>query len=345
MPGRFFPMPYYGIVCIRLVAACYWFAFSLLFSGCGHASQELLSRQEVRAFIDRMTAAHHFSRADLMELFGQVRFHDEIIRVMERPAETKPWYAYRSIFITDRQVDDGADFMRRNALALLEAEQQSGVPRELIVAIIGIETRYGENTGSYRVIDALSTLAFGYPRRSAFFTEELEQFLILCRDEGIDPLRPLGSYAGAMGIPQFMPGSFRKFAIDHDHDGRRDIWNSNRDAIGSVANYFLKHGWQKGAAVTFPVFPKGNEYQKLLSKGLDPDTTVARIQAAGISIPPSIDLNQEAKLLQLDNEYGPAYWVTLANFYVITRYNHSALYAMAAYQLSREIMYRTRSIH
>ncbi|MGH8475320.1 MAG: lytic murein transglycosylase B [Methylococcales bacterium] len=325
------------------ITAVYWLMFSLLFSGCGYASSSLPSRDDVKAFIENMIVEHQFSRKDLFELFQKVRLQDDIIRAMERPAEAKPWYVYRTIFITDRQIDAGVDFWRHNAQSLAAAEQEFGVPAEIIVAIIGIETRYGENTGSYRVIDALSTLAFNYPKRSDFFTDELEHFLILCREERMDPLEPVGSYAGAMGIPQFMPSSFRKFATDQDYDGRRDIWTSNRDAIGSVANYFLKHGWVKGAPVTFQAYPRGNVYQKFLTKGLDPDTTVARIQAAGIHIPPNISLNQEAKLLHLDNEYGPVYWVTLANFYVITRYNHSALYAMAVYQLSREILYRTQS--
>lgn len=322
--------------------AVYWVAFTMLFSGCGYASSSLTLRQDVNAFIDKMVAEHEFNREYLVKLFNQVRIKVGIIETMTRPAESKPWHVYRTLFIGDRQIDAGVEFWRENASSLVEAEQQSGVPAQIIVAIIGIETRYGNNTGSYRVIDALSTLAFDYPKRGEFFAEELEQFLILCREEKIDPLEPLGSYAGAMGIPQFMPGSFRKFAKDQDHDGRRDIWQNNRDAIASVANYFSHHGWVKGAPVAFPAVIQGNEFQKLLSKGLTPDTTLAVIQAAGIDIPPELDLNQDAKLLQLDQEYGPVYWVTLANFYVITRYNHSALYAMAAYQLSLEILYRTQ---
>ncbi len=324
------------------ITAVYWVMFSLVFAGGGVASPSLPLREDVKVFIEKMAENHHFRRADLIELFKKVRLQDAIIQIISRPAEAKPWHAYRSIFVTDRQIDAGVEFLRQNASSLAEAEQQSGVPAEIIVAIIGIETRYGDNAGSFRVIDALSTLAFDYPRRREFFSKELEQFLILCREEKIDPLQPLGSYAGAMGIPQFMPSSFRKFAKDQDNDGRRDIWRNNRDAIASVANYFINHGWVKGAPVTFPATIQGNEFQKLLSKGFEPDTSVAMLQAAGINVPPNIGLNQKAKLLQLDNEYGPAYWVTLCNFYVITRYNHSALYAMAVYQLSREILYRTQ---
>ncbi|MGH8498741.1 MAG: lytic murein transglycosylase B, partial [Methylococcales bacterium] len=278
------------------ITAVYWIMFSLLLSGCGYASPSLTLREDVKAFIEKMAADRKFSREYLIELFKKVRIQDAVIRAMTRPAEAKPWHVYRTIFVTDRQIDSGVEFLRQNASSLAEAEHQSGVPAEIIVAIIGIETRYGDNSGSFRVIDALSTLAFDYPERSQFFTGELEHFLILCREERIDPLQPLGSYAGAMGIPQFMPSSFRKFAKDADNDGRRDIWSSNRDAIGSVANYFNKHGWVKDAPVTFPAIIHGNEYPKLLSGGLRPDTTVAMIQAAGIHVPPNIGLNQDAKL-------------------------------------------------
>lgn len=320
--------------------AVYWVMFSMLLSGCGYASSSLSRRDDVKVFIDKMVGRHGFSRKDLVELFENVRTKEGILRAMSRPAEAKPWYLYRALFITDRQIDDGVEFWHANASSLAEAEREYGVPAEIIVAILGVETRYGDNAGSYRVIDALSTLAFDYPKRRAFFTDELEQFLILCREERMDPLQPIGSYAGAMGIPQFMPSSFRSFAKDQDSDGQRDIWNSNRDAIASVANYFNQHGWIRDGPVTFPAIIQGDGFRNFLGSGLEPDTTVKVMQAAGITVPAGIDLNQNAKLLQLDNEYGPSYWVTLANFYVITRYNHSALYAMAVYQLSREILHR-----
>ncbi|MCI0654347.1 MAG: lytic murein transglycosylase B [Methylococcaceae bacterium] len=320
--------------------AVYWVIFSMLLSGCGYASSSLTQREDVRAFIDKMVVQHGFSREDLIELFKNARIKDGIIRAMTRPAESKPWHVYRSLFISERQIDAGVEFWLANASSLAEAERQYGVPAEIIVAILGVETRYGDNAGSFRIVDALSTLAFDYPKRGAFFTGELEQFLLLCREEKMDPLEPVGSYAGAMGIPQFMPSSFRTFAKDQDSDGRRDIWHNNRDAIASVANYFSEHGWIKDGPVTFPAIIQGNRFRSLLGSGLKPDTSVSRMQSAGINIPAGIDVNQEAKLLQLDNEYGPSYWVTLANFYVITRYNHSALYAMAVYQLSREILHR-----
>jgi membrane-bound lytic murein transglycosylase B len=335
-----FPISIHKLCCMSKKVTIYWVMFSMLVSSCGYASSSLTGRDDVKAFIDKMVANHDFAREDLVELFKEVRIKDGIIRAMKRPAEAKPWYAYRTLFITERHIDGGVAFWRSNASFLEEAEQRYGVPAEIIVAIIGVETRYGDNAGSYRVIDALSTLAFEFPRRSEFFASELEQFLILCREEKIDPLQPVGSYAGAMGIPQFMPSSYRNFAKDQDNDGRRDIWRNNGDAIASIANYFNEHGWVRDRPITFPVVVQGNEFQSLLSSGLKPDTSIAMLQAAGIDIPPSVDLKEKAKLLQLDNEYGPSYWVTLGNFYVITRYNHSALYAMAVYQLSREILHR-----
>ncbi|MGR9106646.1 MAG: lytic murein transglycosylase B [Gammaproteobacteria bacterium] len=329
--------------CVTKTVTVYWVVFSMLLSGCGYASSSLTRRADVKAFVDRMVAVHQFDREALLALFKKVRIQDGIIRAMTRPAESKPWYLYRGLFVTERQISGGLEFWLANAASLAEAEQEYGVPAEIIVAIIGVETRYGENAGTYRVVDALSTLAFDYPRRSEFFSGELEEFLVLCREEKINPLEPVGSYAGAMGIPQFMPSSYRKFAMDQDHDGRRDIWKSNRDAIASVANYFSKHGWVRGASVTFPALIQGGAQLEVPSKGLKLDTTVGHLQDTGVSIPPGIDPDQEAKLLKLDNEYGPGYWVTLPNFFVITRYNHSALYAMAVYQLSREILHRKQT--
>lgn len=318
----------------------YWVIFSTLFAGCGQAAPSLTKREDVKAFIDDMVSDQNFKRADLKRLFKAVKIKDGILRAISRPAEAKPWYIYRSYFINEAQIEGGVRFWQSNADALIEVEQEYGVPAEIIVAILGVETRYGGNMGSFRVVDALSTLAFEYPKRSEFFLEELKQFLILCREESIDPLKPVGSYAGAMGIPQFMPSSYRNFAKDQDGDGKRDIWKSNRDAIASVANYFIQHGWVKGGLVTVPATVKGNEYQKFLNTGLKPETRLDVIQRSGVQIPDGLDLAQNAQLLQFENEYGPSYWIGMENFYVITRYNHSALYAMAVYQLSQEIVYR-----
>ncbi len=329
------PMKSFSIPCVLLAA---------LFSVSCNAAP-LNQRPEVNDFIEQMVKKHGFTHEDLSALFARVKIKTRIIKAMKRPAESKPWHVYRKIFITDRHINGGVNFWRGNESILSKLSQQYGVPAEILVAIIGVETRYGNNTGSHRVIDALSTLAFDYPKRSKFFLSELEQFLILCREENMDPMTPIGSYAGAMGLPQFMPSSFRHYAADFDGDGRRDIWQNKADVMASVANYFTSHGWKQGGAITFPIRIDGNHPSKLLTKGLKPDSTVGKMEAQGLNLPKNLNPNTETKLLKLDNEYGPSYWVTLHNFYVITRYNHSSLYAMAVYQLSQEILSRRNADH
>jgi membrane-bound lytic murein transglycosylase B len=200
-----------------------------------------------------------------------------------------------------------------------------------------VETYYGGNTGHHRVIDALSTLAFSYPKRSKFFTSELENFLILCREEKMNPLDPTGSYAGAMGIPQFMPSSYRSYAADFEDDGKRDIWNNPADAIASVANYFIKHHWHKDEFIAFPVKAFGKAHQKALLKGLKPQMTWFNLQAMGVNAMQLIKPDEKVKLLAYQQQKGDDLWIGLHNFYVITRYNHSPLYGMAVYQLSQAI--------
>lgn len=239
--------------------------------------------------------------------------------------------------MTEARIEGGVKFMQDNASALAVTQQKYGVPPEIITAIIGVETSYGKNTGSYRVIDALSTLAFNYPKRSPFFTGELENFLLLCREEHIDPLQPTGSYAGAMGIPQFMPSSFRSYAADFEGDYHRDIWNNPADAIASVGNYFYKHHWQRGQPVAFQAAVQGNAYRKALGGDLKPDRTIVQLKALNVESIETASPNQKAKLLAFELEQGEELWLGLDNFYVITRYNHSPLYAMAVYQLSRAI--------
>ena len=304
------------------------------------AARPISERPDVTAFIDEMVQEHHFNRRTLNAVFGDVETKQGILKAISRPAEAKPWHAYRKIFVTGARVDGGAKFWRNNRQTLSVVQKHFGVPAEIIVAIIGVETRYGGNTGSYRVIDALSTLAFDYPKRSAFFREELEQFLLLCREEGIVPAAPKGSYAGAMGLPQFMPSSFRRYAADFEGDGKRDIWHNRADVIASVGNYFDKHGWRKGEPIAYRTTVSGSEYRKALTEGLEPSETLAQLAKWGIDVPPRQPSATKAKLLRLDGAHGPEYWLALHNFYVITRYNHSRLYAMAVYQLSEAIRSR-----
>jgi membrane-bound lytic murein transglycosylase B len=228
-------------------------------------------------------------------------------------------------------------FYREHADTLARAEEVTGVPREMIVAIIGVETSYGRITGSYRVIDALSTLAFDYPKRSKFFTKELKNYLVLSREQAVDPLSLKGSYAGAMGYGQFMPSSYRAYAVDFDGDGKIDIWNNPVDAIGSVANYFKRHGWRAGDAVVSPAELRGEVPEDWFNDSLKPRRTVGDYRAAGLE--PSLELadDRDATGLKFELEQGYEYWMGLHNFYVITRYNHSAMYAMSVYQLSQRI--------
>jgi membrane-bound lytic murein transglycosylase B len=298
--------------------------------------------QERARFADEMALKHGFDGDELRVLLEQARYRQAIIDSMERPYEGKPWHRYRRIFLTPERISGGVDFWRQNAETLARAEAAYGVPPEVIVAILGVETSYGARIGEHRAIDALTTLGFSYPKRAEFFRGELESLLLLERDERMDPLAAVGSYAGALGKPQFIPSSYRAYAVDFDGDGRRDLWGSDADVVGSVANYFQSHGWRRGESIAFParlsgVLPEGIEVAE--KKPLEPNTTAGQLRVAGVDWRGAVPSDAPATLIRLD---GPEdeYWLALANFYVITRYNHSNLYAMAVYQLSREIRKR-----
>lgn len=300
------------------------------------------TNSKVADFINQMQTKHNFDASKLKELFIDVKHRSRIIELMTSPAEAKAWKDYRPILVTKKRVKQGVAFLEKYRDALQKAEQVYGVPPEIIVSIIGVETRYGRITGSYRVMDALATLAFDYPKRSAFFSKELAEFLILAREEKLNPLALKGSYAGAMGYGQFMPSSYRHYAIDFDEDGHRDIWNNPVDAIGSVANYFSKHGWVKNAPVTLAAKVSGELYLPMLVKtrrDLLPKYKLKELVKAGFSPvePASLDENQKVIAIKLTAADADEHWIGLHNFYVITRYNHSSLYAMAVYQLSQKI--------
>lgn len=301
------------------------------------SSAGYVQRDEFRRFVDEMVARHDFSSTRLTSLFSQVKPRPDIIEAISNPAEAKPWYQYRPIFVTESRVRGGVEFWRNHAETLARAERVYGVPAQVIVAIIGVETRYGRHKGRYPVLEALSTLAFDYPPRSRFFRSELEHYLLLTREEGIDPLSLTGSYAGAMGGPQFISSSYRRYAVDFDGDGRRDLWDSYADMIGSIANYFAVHGWRPGEPIAAPARVDGTDYKRLQDLGLQPKHSLRQMREHGIT--PQTDLagEQPAALITLETRGEPEYWLGLHNFYVITRYNHSALYAMAVYQLSQEI--------
>jgi len=291
--------------------------------------------------IDELVKEEGFEKAALHKVFESAQRQEHILEAIARPAEkTKPWHEYRNIFLTPLREQQGLEFFAKHRETLERAEREMGVPAEIIVAIIGVETSYGRITGRYRVVDALSTLAFDYPRRSPFFTQELKHFLILAREQGMDPLTLKGSYAGAMGFGQFMPSSYRNYAIDFDDDGVIDIWKNPVDAIGSVANYFKRHGWRTGGDVV--VAASGNDaidqdYLVQGRSGLKPMRTVAEFAKVGLTTEAPLTPETLATAMKFELAEGYEYWLGLHNFYVITRYNHSAMYAMSVYQLSQRL--------
>jgi len=296
-----------------------------------------------RAFAAAMAEKHGFERSALQRLFAQVHYQDAIVKAMERPAErVKPWYEYRQIFLTERRIREGVEFWRDHRSTLERAQRDYGVDPGVVVAIIGVETFYGRITGSFRVVDALATLAFDYPKRSAFFTRELEHYLLLAREQGLDPLALKGSYAGAMGYGQFIPSSYRTYAVDYDGDGIADIWNNPVDAIASVANYFARHGWRQGAPVAVPAVAGEPRDTSSVNALVKPAWSLEELSAMGYR--PAQPIPEAPALpLQLEGAEGDEYWLAFDNFYVITRYNHSHRYAMAVYQLSQAISDRISS--
>jgi membrane-bound lytic murein transglycosylase B len=296
---------------------------------------------ERERFIAEMIDRHGFDASELTELMSEARYQQDIVDAMNRPYEEKAWGTYRRLFVTPERIAGGRRFLAEHQALLDKAEAAYGVPAEVIAAIIGIETNYGQTLGSHRVLDALTTLGFAYPRRAPFFRKELEQFLLLARDEELSPASVRGSYAGAVGRPQFIPSSYRAYAVDFDGDGRRDLWASDADVIGSVGAYLAQHGWRRGKPIASPAEvsrPPGTEIPVGGKRPVVPEIPVERLLAAGVETADALDPNALAALIELDNG-GREYWVTLENFYAITRYNHSNLYALAAFQLSEAIAF------
>lgn len=290
-------------------------------------------------FITEQVERHGFSRDELRRTLAQAQTRQPILDAIARPAEKRlNWTAYREIFVTPSRIQGGVNFWRLHAETLDRAEREYGVPPEIIVAVLGVETRYGAYTGGHRVLDALHTLGFHYPRRGEFFRAQLSHFLRFAREEDIPPTMPTGSYAGAMGMPQFMPDSFRDYAVDFDGDGRRDIWNDPVDVIGSVANYFVeKGGWRRGGAVTFPVDGVDDRHQGLIDAGARPSLPANRLTGAGLAIPGEIAPDETVSLMAFETDNGAEHWIGLHNFYAIMRYNPRTKYAMAVYQLAEAI--------
>ena len=297
-----------------------------------------LGHPNVKAFIDTMVQQHDYDRETLHDILGEAEKQQSVLDAISRPAEkTLSWAEYRPIFITKERINAGARFWRDNREELEDIEERTGVPVEIMVGIIGVETYYGRITGGYRVLDALATLAFYYPPRSKFFRSELEQFLLLIREEDMDPVDAFGSYAGAMGRPQFMPSSFRAYAVDSTGDGKRDIWNNWKDVAGSIANYFNAHGWRTGEEVTSRATIGSNWSGPFPKNILKAEETVGSLSEMGVVFSTTKGREAAAQLLTLEGDDGQEHWVGFHNFFVITRYNRSVMYALAAHQLGQEI--------
>lgn len=301
------------------------------------ACASYLNQDGVRDFIVEVSAREGFNAAELRGLFEDIESQESALEAIARPAEALPWHRYRPIFVTEARVTDGIEFLREHGDLLEQAQARYGVPPEIVTAILGVETYYGRHEGGYPVLDTLATLAFEYPPRASFFRSELEHFLLLAREERVDPRTARGSYAGAMGMPQFISSSYREYAVDFDADGQRDLWGSRADVIGSVAAYLSRHGWQSGEPIAQRLYPDDDRYRELLGRGRRPAVDAGELRAAGLSLEPPPGPDERVALFELDGPDGPEVWAGRRNFYSITRYNHSELYALAVVQLARRI--------
>lgn len=296
---------------------------SILWSHLAFASNSFSDRPDVRKFIVQMAHKHHFVESELVAVFNEVKIRPQVMKRLTTPFEQKPWYTYQMLFVTEWRIRQGVEFWNKYHDALERAEKKYGVPASIIVATIGIETKYGKNTGDYPVIDALSNIAFSNSPRAPFFRKELEEFLLLVREQHLNPLTVMGSYAGAIGQPQFMPSSYRHYAVNFDNNPTIDLSHNEIDVIGSVANYYQKHGWQMHQPVALKTALTAKKYALLNLNNIDPaDYGISTLR------------NQKSKLIELQGYFGREYWLGFHNFEVIKRYNPSNLYAMAVYQLS-----------
>ena len=320
------------IVCTALV---------ILGAGVRPAAAIDTHRADVKSFISEVSGKDSISKRQLRKLLKGAKSQPAIIDAMSRPAEkAKPWYEYRPIFLTEKRIQEGADFWIAHRQELDRASVKSGVAPEYLAAIVGVETFYGRLTGSYRVLDALATLAFDYPPRSKFFRDELEQFILLSRERGLDPKVVKGSYAGAMGAPQFMPSNYRRYAVDANANGHIDLWNNWADVCASVGNYLKEHGWNAGEPVLSDAAVDGDKTADLDGRKLALSDTVESLKAKGVNFDSSLPPEAPALLIAADESDGVHWRVGYNNFYVITRYNHSALYAMAVYELASAMKQR-----
>lgn len=284
-------------------------------------------------FIDEMVVKHQFKRGELENVFVHAQHNPAVIELISRPATIKPWLEYRAAFVNSKRVKLGLEFWNKYRNTLRRAERKYGVPQEIIVAVIGVETIYGQNAGNFLVLDALTTLAFDYPRRADFFRSELENYLLLAREQQLDLLDIRGSYAGALGIPQFMPSSYRNYAVDFNNNRTIDLLRENVDSIGSVANYLQGYGWVEGE----PVAARAQTGAELPASAAGTPRTLAEWAASGIMHGVNFAPDKPARLIDFTVEEGKEYWLAFNNFEVITRYNNSDFYAMSVFQLAEEL--------
>ena len=308
-------------------------------------SGDYVNNQQTNAFINKMVSKHGFDRGYLNYLFTNTDSTPFLKRMAysdaygskksKKKSRSGRWNRYRGNFLTEKTISKGVQFWRENRVALQQAEQKYGVPQEYILGIIGVETRYGGNVGKNRAIDALSAMGFDNARRGKYFQSELESYLLMTRKEGLDPLKPMASYAGALGLCQFMPSNIKRYAVDHDRNGKVNLWTS-KDAIGSVANYFKKHGWRTGGTVAVRASSKNSSY-KSLRTGFKSSHSLNSLKSRGVSADYLGNISGKASLIKLNTYSGDELWLGGHNFYVITRYNHSSHYAMAVHQLAEAI--------
>ena len=294
-------------------------------------------------FVKRAVEEHGLAESEVRALLNEAEYKQSIVDAISRPAEGKPWHEYRPIFLTDKRINEGIDFWLEHRELIATAAEKFGVNEEIIVAIIGVETFYGRITGNYRTIDALVTLGFYYPQnlsrdRSPFFSSELMHYIQLASEEGLPANEVTGSYAGAMGMGQFIPSSYREYSVDFDEDGSRDLWRSVPDVVGSVANYLHRHGWQPGQPIARRALASSEAaFDEISTSNFTPTLSVAEWEQKGFQSSKDLSPDLPAAVLKLEEKDRHTYWLTFKNFYVITRYNRSPRYAMAVYELSKEI--------
>lgn len=302
-----------------------------------------LSREDIVKFVDDVAARDSLDRKAVLALLAKGQSQPKIIERVTKPAErVLEWWEYRRVFVNDKRIADGVQFWNEHRASLERVAAERGVPPEYIVAILGAETNYGRVTGRDRVLDALMTLSFDYPPRQDYFRGELEQFLLLVREEKIDPLTVLGSYTGAMGAPQFMPSNYRLYAVDADSDHRRDLWSDWDDVFASVANYFISFGWVPGGPVMAGTVLDPDPTFQIDPRNLELNETLDSLNLQGVRIDSAHPPATQVVLVSAEEQDGPAYRVGFRNFYVISRYNHSARYAMAVHDLAQAIAKRVR---